>query len=377
MLQQIIRISCLNAWFLVIILFNASLVLAKTTDTVSNLDHDKLIEAAKLGNMDAQYRYAKLIDAGIIKDGTYDDYISLIEAAAKQGHEFAAYDLFDAVDFKCRTATDFAQTYGKCIAPVKVLLSKLGTEGKAHANWLLFNIWNTEIFIDHDTAQTASDQQEQIPHYFLVKAAELGSRAASIVLSARLHSGYNDVQDPALALEILEKALQLPKDYSRDEESHKIQTCNILYYLHEYYSGTKTIRVDQERVDYLEAVDPIKNFNTLQLGANSSCMLLMYELAKYNLSQPNPDYFTNYILLLEALALYEAADMFDESLDGLNVRLAEVAIALGDVSLAKKHLSSIKTRTYRDIIYSSYGLAQTVCSVEGIDAKDCTEFIGD
>ena len=345
---------------LLITFLSTSEVLSETKNNIANLDHDQLIEAAKLGNMDAQYRYAKLIDAGIIKDGTYDDDKSLIEAAAKQGHEFAAYDLFDEVQFTCRNATDFSENYGNCIAPVKSMLTKLGTQGKAHANWLLFSIWNTEVFIDYDTAQRATEQQERIPHFFLVKAVELGSRAASIVLSARLHSGYNDVQDPALALEILEKALQLPKDYSRDEESHKIQTCNILYYLHEYYSGTKTIRVDQERVDYLEAVDPIKNFNTLQLGANSSCMLLMYELAKYNLSQPNPDYFSNYILLLEALALYEAADMFDESLDGLNVRLAEVAIALGDVSLAKKHLSSIKTRTWRDIIYSSYGLAQTV-----------------
>ena len=342
----------------------ASVVSAADENEVALLDEVQLVQEAKLGNVHAQYRLAKLVYVGGITNWRNYNYEDLLTKAALQGHEFATYDLYRFKDNNCRWPSDTEDNYSECMKDVKLLLSNLANKDKAHANYLLSWV------VGREAMQADSDIQRRMAHNYVVRGAELGSRGAMVMLSARVVN-----EKPKKALKLLEEALGSDADYPGDEEKYSEQTCNILYELHQFYAGDRSQIVGDELKKYTDAIDETKNISVLLDGRKFSCPLLMVSLAQHYLRSLEPDYLDVYIMLTEALQLYESEYTYPGIIDFVHVLLAETAIGLNDTDAAKMHFASIESDRWKETIFHEFGDAQFFCMSQNVARENCQSFI--
>lgn len=341
-----------------------SVASAADENEVALLDELQLVQEAKLGNVHAQYRLAKLVYVGGITNWRNYDYIDLINKAALQGHEFATYDLYRYKDRRCPFSIDTENNYSECIEDVKLLLTNLAANDKAHANYLLSWI------LEREALQSDSDIKKRMAHNYVVRGAELGSRSAMEMLAARVFK-----EKPKKALQLLEEALGSDADYSDDAERYSMQTCNILYDLHQIYAGEKSLFFGNETKKYTDAMDETRKISVLLEGRKRSCHLLMVKLAEHYLESSSPDYLDVYILLTNALSISESKYSYSGFNDNIHLMLAETAIRLDDANTAKMHFASVESDDWQEIIFDEYGAAQFFCKSQGVARENCQSFI--
>lgn len=354
-------------------LFAPRMVTASGDDDVALLTVPQLVQEAELGNMHAQYRLAELVYYGAISNWQNYDYSSLLEAAARQGHEFATYDWAREEDLRCWLAAEADPIiYSNCITSAKRFLHNLANQGKAHAYYVLSHI----IFREIDRYADDAEIKSRMRMTYLERAAELGSRGGMIRLADSIFS-----QEPERTAPLLEAALKKRADYSVDDGQYYEQTCTLLFTLYEIYSGQKSRITGQGSELYLDEVDEAGRIRVMIEGRKNSCPLLMEQLAQYYLYSENSDYLEAYIILdqlqqfiKDEFGIYgQYASTFRE--DYLQNFLAISAIMLDEPEVAKKHLSMIKGEETKEIVFGPDGIAHTFCKSQGVDTEDCENFI--
>ena len=222
--------------------------------------------------------------------------------AMEQGHAEATYRLYRQVQSGYGMSDEEQVVRSKI---VKSYLIKLANAGEAEAAYLLYGI----------TQDEASDNEENIDGYdtllrkksikYLKLAHELGSREATETYAHFVENGFFTEQDPLKALALFEKAYSMGADTLDEEEA--MTTCLILEDMAEYYSGTRRIYINGEYVDFVDAKDENKYFDTLQKGKIHSCHRLMLDLAwllyrRFNEEDATKAYFTG----MDALSIVKA-----------------------------------------------------------------------
>ena len=363
--------------FFLIILFSifwANNIMAKDTVSVENFSPEKLFEEAELGNADAQYRLARLIYVGGIKNWRELNHENYLSAAAEQGHPEATYDWYDWINSTRRTQNDYIEQ----LKPVKGLLVRLSKKNEAMANLLMFYILRDEIYSKRKDEGYSSKIDSLTAYKYLEAASALGSRQARDRYASVIANGYYEgkKQDIPLAISMLKEALLMPADHNQDKKAYDSQTCNILNDLHQYYLGEKYLDIDGKLKAYEGSKDVSKLMETLDLGRSYGCSTLMKVLAKILLDGSEPDFFDIYSLLAEALAIDELDDfqLADEN-DYTHFLLGITAIELDDLKTSRNHFSKVEGDRWRDIILHEFGEGSKLCRRSKVELKKCKEFI--
>lgn len=351
--------------FFFLLAFIHPAIVAADDDSVESMNELRLVQEANLGNIDAQYRLAKLVYVGGISNWQSYDYKNLIREIALQGHEYATYDFFRIEEQKCidlnRKELD---SFENCFSEVRSLLVNLANQNKAHANYLLSWILSKEAL------ESGSDLKRRMQREYIFRSSDLGSRsgmetAAHIIL----------YEDPERSIQLFEQALEQKADYGQDAEGYGAQTCNILYTLDQLYSGEQRRVVDDVVENYTDLMDVDERLRVLEYGRRKSCPLLMQNLADYYFSSEDPDYLEIYMILTEVMQIYENRSYFFGGTDFIQLRLARSAIALNDPTVAKRHFNNIKDEDLRESLFGRYGEAQSFCFSQGVNSEDCVRFI--
>ncbi len=359
---------------LILSIFWVSNVFAKDTISVENLSPEKLVEEAELGNADAQYRLARLIYVGGIKNWNEFNHEKYLRAAAEQGHPEATYDWYDWVSNTQR----FEKDYLEQLKPIKGLLVRLTSKNEATANLLMYYILINEIDSKRKDEGYSSKIDRLTAYNYLARASTLGSRRGRAQYSIIIANGYHEgkKQDINLAISMLNEALLLPADHNQDQKNYETQSCNILYDLHQYYLGEKYLDIDGKVKAYEGAKDASKLMETLELGRTYGCTTLMRVLAKILLDGSEPDYLYIYSLLSEALAI---GDLDDFQMPGeddyTHFLLAVTAMGLDDLKTSRGHFSKVEGDRWRDIILHEFGEGSILCRKSKVKAEKCREFI--
>ena len=350
---------------IIAISLNTAVGFSETQTTVAELSHEKLVEAAKLGDMEAQYRLAKLIYRGAIKGWKDLSYRYFLESAAKQGHALATYDWYS------RYYNRLAEVEEKNESWFKETLNLLAKQGEGHAHYLLSSILKDQMSAQRRANIKVDKVTELRAFKHLESAYEFGSRSAADIYSMHLRRGWIIEQDLSRSLSVLQEALTMDREPSSSNDTHKSQTCNILFDIHSYYSGELTVNG--------VAIDTFSNkeeeLKILQKGYLFSCGTLMLQLANFMLEEKGADLLEIYMLLIETLEIYEVDFSWQGAIDNVQFELGRVASRLNDFEAAKKHFAKIETEDWNEILYMRGGEAIFLCRRQNVSEENCKSFI--